>query len=250
MLIDGTEREKDMKKQCTSCGGEYENTEKMCPYCGTENKEAAGREMKHILGSYDAEAKEMETTVPKKHLKRWSRSLLAVVLIILIVLVVGTVAAVIKGQVDSAVEAGRGNKALTQLEAYYEAEDYDAMREYCRKNDLYGYEYDKYWEVMDADRNIGYCTEDIENYEKYGNRDFLDNFTEQIWIYGTLAYKKGYEAVNDRNFLGNEDRIEALLSGFSDTLKEHGFTDEMIELLKTGNEEDKELFQNKARENF
>lgn len=55
------------------------------------------------------------------------------VLIILIVLVVGTVAAVIKGQVDSAVEAGRGNKALTQLEAYYEAEDYDAMREYCRK---------------------------------------------------------------------------------------------------------------------
>ena len=108
----------------------------MCPYCGTENKEAAGREMKHILGSYDAEAKEMETTVPKKHLKRWSRTLLAVVLIILIVLVVGTVAAVIKGQVDSAVEAGRGNKALTQLEAYYEAEDYDAMREYCRKNDF------------------------------------------------------------------------------------------------------------------
>lgn len=103
---------------------------------------------------------------------------------------------------------------------------------------------------MDADRNIGYCTEDIENYEKYGNREFLDNFTEQIWIYGTMAYEKGYEAVNDRNFLGNEDRIEALLSGFSDTLKEHGFTDEMIALLKTGNEEDKELFQNKARENF
>ena len=69
MLIDGTEREKDMKIQCASCGGEYENTEKMCPYCGTENKEAAGREMKHILGSYDAEAREMETTVPKKHLK-------------------------------------------------------------------------------------------------------------------------------------------------------------------------------------
>lgn len=179
-----------MKIQCTSCGGEYENTEKMCPYCGTENKEAAGREMKHILGSYDAEAKEMETTVPKKHLKRWSRTLLAVVLIILIVLVVGTVAAVIKGQVDSAVEADRGNRVL------------------------------------------------------------LDSFTEQIWTYGTMAYEKGYEAVNDRNFLGNEDRIEALLSGFSDTLKEHGFTDEMIGLLKTGNEEDKELFQNKARENF
>ena len=172
------------------------------------------------------------------------------VLIILIVLVAGTVAAVIKGQVDSAVEADKGSRMLTQLEAYYEAEDYDAMREYCRKNDLYGYEYDKYWEVMDVDRNIGYCTEDIENYEKYGNRELLDSFTEQIWTYGTMVYEKGEEAVNDRNFLGNEDRIEALLSGFSDTLKEHGFTDEMIALLKTGNEEEKELFQNMARENF
>ena len=50
---------------CKSCGAKYDKTNLKCPYCNSENMALAKKRKKELLASYDAEAREMETTVPK-----------------------------------------------------------------------------------------------------------------------------------------------------------------------------------------
>lgn len=240
-----------MKIQCTSCGGEYESTEKMCPYCGTENREAAGREMKHILNGYDVQAKEMETTVPKKHVKKWSRTLLALGLVILLLLLAGCVAAVIRGKADSAAEAGKSSRDMAKMEEYYEKEDYGGMREYRRKHDLYGYEYDKYEELLDVVMHSDSCRDALESYEQTDDKENYGAFLlEDVWYYGQKAFEEGLDAALDTNFTGNEERIEAYLEELGKTLKEHGLSEDTIQLLKAGGDDNKEQFLTEARESL
>ena len=249
-----------MKIQCTSCGGEYEDTEQKCPYCGTENKAVARREMSNILNSFDTAAAEMEKTVPRKHLKMWSKKLRLIVVAACGMVVALAMFAVFKGKWDSASDREKGNKYIVQLEKYYEAEDYENMKEYLREKDLYGHEYEKYREVCDVEEYVRWCMEQVEDFQI--DRDTLTglqpeqyeqcmmNDVENIFYYGCRAYRTGNEAFNDTNFLNNETRIKELLQKLDDYLTDTGFPGEAVDALQMGDEEQKELFQELMKESW
>lgn len=249
-----------MKMQCINCGGEYEASQKQCPFCGTENKTVATLEMKNILSSYDTAAAEMEKTVPQKHLKKWSKKMRLFTIAVCSIIVLLAVFAVLKGKLDSAATASADAKQVAKLEAFLEQKDFEGMREYLRKKELYGYTYDKYWEISDVNENLLRCREMVEDFMKY--RDSLANLCDEeytqylntcidnIWFYGNRAYRKGNEAVNDTNFLDNETQIKTLLAEMDTYLKDAGFSEEAVEALNSGEEEQKEQCEELLRRSW
>lgn len=236
---------------CKSCGAKYDKTNLKCPYCNSENTALAKKIKKDILASYDAEAKEMETTVPKQAVKKWTRHLVKILPAIIIIAVAATVAAIVWGRVSADAEYREKQENLENMEALFEAGDWEALDAYYYDHDnIYGIEFDKYREITQAYSWFEMFLGDIEELEDLENITFSSEESKEKlyrdWI--DLALNNAGDVLStcktfseDTSYRGNEKELETMYNECAGILFVFGYSEEEVEQIALGT--DSEYFE-------
>ncbi len=229
---------------CKSCGAKYDKTNLKCPYCNSENVALAKKIKRDILASYDAEAKEMETTVPKQAVNKWTRHLVKILPAIIIIAVVATVAAIVWGRVSADREYRQEQDNLEEMEALFQAQDWEALDQYYYDHDdIYGSKYEKYSEIVTAYSWFEMFLDNIESLEGLEDVDFSEEDSKEELYWGwidlaldnagyVLATCKTY--VDDNSFKGNEAQLEKIYNECVGILLVFGYSEEEIEQIALG----------------
>lgn len=241
---------------CQNCGAEYEEGSLSCPYCHSENRRASERLKKDILRGYDKEAEEMVQSVPKKAVRKWTKyvaiGLGAVLALGAVIALVTVMIAGVSGKADY----HKSQKAYQKLEEYFGAEDWSGMRGYLRRKSLYGSQYDKYWQVADAESNLENLKEEVQEIRDfYGKTEFSEAQREDLArSWGELAVKsakalmgKTKEQIADKALSGNETILQRYYDEGRQYLEELGFTPEEIDSLADA-EPDEEMLKERLLE--
>lgn len=235
---------------CKNCSGEYSETLLQCPYCGTENKEAAGRMKKEVLAHYEKEEQQIRKeaeSFPEKAANKWSGHIVRGVVILLIACVIITILAVLIGKMAVNFSFAGEERHLAKLEKLYELEDYEGMRDYINKKELYENTYDKYTQT----ESVAYHNVRIEEHlasiqrnldsdamtweEKVENsRYYMENILEE----SAELLQECRSFSEDMIFLENEDRLLEFYEACRAQLKAYGYSGEEITQLEKHGETD------------
>ena len=63
---------------CENCGGEYRMKDIKCPFCQSENPVLAEIRREQALAKFDADARQLQSAVSQKAMKKWTKLLLTV----------------------------------------------------------------------------------------------------------------------------------------------------------------------------
>ncbi len=239
---------------CQNCGGEYTDNLLRCPYCLTENKEAAEKEKSDILKGYDAQAKDIENEAkayPKKRANELTKKMLKVIGILVLAAIFATLLfnAFVR-RMDAKEYAGvdKDKKILSELMGQ---RDYDGMNQYLQKNGIKGSRYEIYEQVLDAYKAYTRVLEEREDLEEYAgymregdgkqqirNREIwassmrlsisqiLYNGQDVIHIYNKYG--------TDAAFMGNEEQLKELYEETVTIFREYGYSEEEIQEIELG----------------
>ena len=223
---------------CQNCGAEYEEGSLSCPYCHSENRKASERLKKDILRGYDKEAEELAQSVPKKAVKKWTRYVAIGLGAVLALAVVIALVTVITAGVSGKADYRKSQKAYQKLEEYFGAEDWSGMRNYLYRKSLYGSQYDKYWQVADAESKLENLKEEVQEIRKiYGETEFSEAQREELaGLWGENAVKSAKallgqtkEQIADKAISGNEMILQRYYEEGRQYLEELGFMPEEID---------------------
>lgn len=236
---------------CKSCGAKYDKTNLKCPYCNSENMALAKKIKKEMLASYDAEAKEMETTVPRQAVKKWTRNLVKILPAIIIVAVAATVGAIIWGRMSAGAKYREKQEHLENMEALFEAGDWEALDAYYYDHDnIYGAEFAKYNEITQAYSWFEMFLEELESIEDLENITFeTEEGRQELYVkWIDLALENAGYALStsktfseDTSFRGNEKELEKMYNECAGILLVFGYTEEEIAQIALG--ADSEYFE-------
>lgn len=231
---------------CKSCGAKYDKTNLKCPYCNSENIALAKKIKKEMLASYDAEAKEMETTVPKQAVRKWTSHLIKILPVIIIIAVAATAAAIVWGRISADAEYREKKENLENMEALFAAKDWEALDEYYYDHDnIYGIEFEKYREITQAYSWFEMFLGDIEELEDLENITFSSEESKQElyldWIDLALTNAKDVLSTcityfQDNSFRGNEKELEKIYNECAGILLVFGYSEEEIEQIALGSD--------------
>lgn len=159
---------------CKNCGGTYEETQDLCPYCGAENEKRARMVQKEYIEHRKDEIEEFQNNAPKKKAKRISDRV-AILCVIVVVVFLGVAAGTwVVSKKKSEQALGQQMEQLNVLETYYQNKEYDQMAEYIREHQIYGISYRKYTEIADLFRAYKRKLPDLEMCR------------ERLYIYGSV----------------------------------------------------------------
>ena len=228
---------------CKNCGGEYADNDIKCPYCGSENKIAAGRKKKEILHSYDVEAAKIRKQAedfPEKTANRWTQNLLRIVGILAAIGVLITVIAIIWANFSTGLERRNEQRHIKKLEELYQAENYEEMDEYMDDKELWGREYDKYDQLTSVYQDYSRMEEHIRALEEIIDNDvYIESQKEELarWrleevlYYASRVLKLCRSNIDDMVYHENEDRLEGFYKNCVQKLKGFGYSDAQIEQI-------------------
>lgn len=229
---------------CKSCGAKYDKKELNCPYCYSENAALAKKIKKEMLASYDAEAKEMEITVPKQAVQKWTRHLVKILPAIIIIAVVATIGAFVWGRVSADAEYREKQENLENMEALFEAGDWEALDAYYYDHDnIYGAEFAKYNEITQAYSWFEMFLEELESIEDLENITFeTEEGRQELYVkWIDLALENAGYALStcktfseDTSFRGNEKELEKMYNECAGILLVFGYSEEEIEQITLG----------------
>ncbi|MGI6003540.1 MAG: hypothetical protein ACOX74_07960 [Lachnospiraceae bacterium] len=149
---------------CPNCGGEYDASLTCCPYCGTQNDEAAEKEYLGRIGKINRNLRNLPKGSGEQLAGSAARGVRRAVLII--ALIVGTVLlafgiwrAYSKNEVNKhKSDYTAVQECYKQLDAYYEAGDYDAMCAYYQEasedHDIYHWKHARLCYALDAMQEV------------------------------------------------------------------------------------------------
>jgi len=236
---------------CKSCGAKYDKTNLKCPYCNSENTALAKKIKKDMLASYDAEAKEMETTVPKQAVRKWTRHLVKILPAIIIIAIVATVGAIVWGRVSADAEYREKQENLENMEALFEAGDWEALDAYYYDHDnIYGIEFDKYREITQAYSWFEMFLGELESIEELETIAFeTEEGRQELYIkWIDLALENAGYALStcktfseDASYRGNEKELETMYNECAGILFVFGYSEEEVEQIAL--ETDSEYFE-------
>ena len=224
------------QKICSFCGARYDDSEKTCPYCGSENVEYSMREQEEILREFKEKRQKLNEEIPRERIRRahGAISTVAAIMVILIsvLIVIATVFSVMR------VRNRRKNQMQTLdiLEQYYQNRQFAEMRDYYyNSDDTYSATYDKYLHMSDIwysyTTGKTFLTEDLEQYIKYqdGSDVFRDSVSYDLnCLFRSLHIMRELE---DNGYVYNErEGVEYMREMVLETLKETaGLTQEQID---------------------
>lgn len=229
---------------CKNCGAEYHDTVLKCPYCGTENKAAAGRKKKEILRAYDEEAQRLyqqAENFPKRAAKRITGKILLLLAILAGVGLIVTVCVIFGAKISAELELKTQKKHLQKLEELYQKQDYEALFDYLDKKELYGRSYEKYSQVAWAAKYYEWMQEQLGDIEEIQEDDAISLQRKQefvSWREETMLYYASYvlelcmDGIEDTVYLRNETVLSQFYEECVQTLKALGYEEEQIEILR------------------
>lgn len=214
----------------------------VCPYCGTENKEALQELKEDILEAYDKEAdsiREAAEQYPEKTARKWTKSIVYAVMSIMVLGIVTGVIAIVAGQFSVSIDFKRQEKYIGHLEELYRAGDYEAVKEYLDKKELYESTYEKYRETERIYTYYSYMQEDmlhvkellVSNIEEPEKKEHIKLWCENILKDGAYALRLSEECTEDMQFLGNEDVLEGFKNQIIACFSEMGYTENEIAVI-------------------
>lgn len=229
---------------CKNCGAEYQDTVLKCPYCGTENKAAAGRKKKEILRAYDEEAQRLyqqAENFPQKAAKRITGKILRLLAVLAGVGLIVTVFVIFWAKISAEWELKAQKKHLQTLEKLYQKQDYEELFDYLDEKDLYGRSYEKYSQVAWAMKYSEWMQEQLGNIEEIQEDSTLTDSKKQefvSWREETMLYYASYvldlcmDGIEDTVYLRNETVLSQFYEECVQTLKALGYDEEQIETLR------------------
>lgn len=141
-----TVRKKELYMVCKSCGAVIEDELLLCPYCGTENEREAKKQQDEYIESVEQKIEEVKE-MPKQVAKKANTMVTKLVIILIGVAAVVLVAAFVISKWIGATALDRQQKKIDQLEAYYQAGQYQELCDYLSEINEYGASFEKYRRV-------------------------------------------------------------------------------------------------------
>lgn len=224
---------------CKNCGAEYDKGSIRCPYCGTENIQAAGKQKREILHSYDTEAarirKEAEA-FPQKTADRLTGGIVFAVGILALIGVLSAIIFIFYGKLSVSVRYRQEQIYLEKLEVMYQEGRYEEMEAYSRKKNLYGGTYQKYTQVMEVNRYYERMENSMDeirlieagDLSTEQKKELSDYWMEDVLLQASNVLQKCREYAEDDAFLGNEQVMEEFYHNCVRRLQEFGYTEEEI----------------------
>ena len=131
---------------CNSCGASYEDSRLKCPYCNAENEIEAYIQHVDKINEYH-EKEKWYRELPSLVRSNAGKVLLALFFILVIsVIIISTIGIQVQKKKDAR-ELEKNEKAVEQLEALYQAGDYDGIESYMQECTGFSYMLRKYDEV-------------------------------------------------------------------------------------------------------
>ena len=224
------------QKICSFCGARYDDSEKTCPYCGSENADYSLHEQEQFIREFREKRRRLDEEIPRERIKRAHGAISAVaavmVIMISVLIVIATVFSIMR------VKNRRKNQMQTLdiLEQYYQNRQFEEMRDYYyNSSDTYSATYDKYYYLGDIwywySCGSEFLADDVKYFSMYddGSDVFRENISHDLgYLFRGLSMLDELEA---NGFVYNEeDAALYLRSLITDLLKgTYGFTDEEIE---------------------
>lgn len=135
---------------CRNCAAEYEDYLYKCPYCEAENIEATHKKQRDYVNKYRNKGN-FFAILPNLLVQRTGKAMKSAAIIIGAVFVVLLLVGGICSYIYSTTAVARMEKRVEKLENYYQAEDYEGLKEYYYSLDgAYGGNYEKYSRTVDA----------------------------------------------------------------------------------------------------
>ncbi|MED9903795.1 MAG: hypothetical protein UFG06_06385 [Lachnospiraceae bacterium] len=233
---------------CRYCGAEYGEESIKCPYCHSENTDAAKKQKQERLNSYDKEAeliRKQAESFPERTAKKWTVYLLRGLGVLAVFCFLAVIAAICIGKFSVKRSYENEKKHLAALEELYQEKDYSGVYTYIRKEELWSSVYDKYYQAASVYDGYLYlqeaaaCLGEIAAFEDVSAKekkemiqDQAEDFLKSVsWV---LSTAKAYE--EDMHFLGNEEVLHGFYEACADLLKDFGYTDEEIAQIVQGEE--------------
>ncbi|MDO4463930.1 MAG: hypothetical protein Q4C57_05215 [Bacillota bacterium] len=224
---------------CKSCGAKYDKSSIRCPYCGTENIQAAGKQKREILQGYDKEATRIRREAeafPQKAANRLTKGIVFFVGILALIGILFTILFIFYGKLSVRAKYRQEQIYLEKLEALYQEGQYEEMEEYCRKKDLYGRAYQKYAQVMEVNgyyERMESSMDEIRlieagNISAEQKKELSEYWIQDIQNQALNVLQKCREYAEDDAFLGNEQVMEEFYHNCVRRLQEFGYTEEEI----------------------
>ncbi|MBR0343181.1 MAG: zinc-ribbon domain-containing protein [Oscillospiraceae bacterium] len=185
---------------CGNCGAQYDENEKVCPYCGAENVPVSIKEQSDYLQGISRKKALLNTVIPQEKAKRAEKKVHRTALVLVAFFLLFALMAAGYSIVRTKQKRYNQQEALRILEEYYVNNDYEGMYEYYwGHDDLYSATYDKYEKLCDVyhyySNGNRYLEEDLSYIKQYGDGavDWTDNigydlscFFRALWLLDEL----------------------------------------------------------------
>lgn len=246
---------------CKECGGEYNDQERYCPYCKSENAKVADELKRKALHNLDkkyyTEKKRLEKEIPTKVVKKGTKIIVLLAGIIFVTLLLGVLIFLIKSVITENTKEVKEEYYLKKLEQCFQDKNYEKMTELLdNTNDSYNLCYRKYEEVSFAYKYYNeWIVREKNEWERY-----LEQFSGEeniesasYTIYYLLKYSNQllYETeilCNDNIYRENEEVLKGIQENAIQILQDDFYvTKEEINLLKEKEwtEEEVEAFKDR-----
>lgn len=230
---------------CKNCGGEYDGSERYCPYCKSENLQVAEslkeEKLKKLDADYRREKQRLETQLPKQTVRKGTKTTLILLGSLLGIIVLSVVAIVVGG---IAIEAGERKQTAhnrEQLEKYFQAGQYEEMSAYLYDKAGYAEPLRKYRETAQVYKTYTkWIMRLSDEWQEYAADSFWEPQDNLYILQDMLQYAEELfecceEWCSDMSFCDNEEVLKDF-EGKTEMLLRNTYhmTDEQIELLKQG----------------
>ena len=195
---------------CRNCGAQYDDKEKVCPYCGAENVDVSIQEQNDYLQNVKKKKELLNTIVPQEKARRAEKKVHKVALVLAAFFVIFVLLAAGYSIVRMRQKRYEQQEALRVLEEYYVNNDYEGMYEYYwNHDDLYSATYDKYYKLSEIyhyySSGIAYLEDDL-SFAKQGEEYQVD-WSENVGYDLSCLFKALYliEELKSNGYVYNEE---------------------------------------------
>lgn len=230
---------------CRNCGGEYDSSERCCPYCKSENLQVAGQlkeeKLRKLDADYRQEKQRLETQLPKQAVRKGTKMTLLLLGSFLGIIVLSVVAIVVGGMAIEAGERKQAARNREQLEQYFQAGQYEEMRNYLYDKAEYTEQLRKYRETAQVyAMYTNWIVRMSDEWQEYASDSFWEPQDNLYMLQYMLQYAEELfecceEWCSDMSFCDNEEVLKDFENKTEMLLRNtYHMTDEQIELLKQG----------------
>ena len=217
---------------CKNCGGEFDERQLLCPYCGAENEEEAKKRQADTINEINEKTKEM-LQKPEKVVKKAANYIYIIAGGVVLLFVIMVIVVWGFSKVSAASALDRQNKKVEELEQLYQEGKYGEMGNCLDTIDnSYAATFKKYDTISHLyttmTYQIDYCESDLY-FASTGNLEVQRVMEDLEEIFGSLYSMKQLE---EAGFVyGEKEGVLYVRGQLETTLKETmQLTDEEIRL--------------------